>query len=119
LAATNNAPLVASELGHTTSQLVYQHYRELVTPEQAKHYWNIAPGAEAANVVAFNAELFETVSGARLKELKESGDHLKSFKGDRPSVAKPVEPLPTVSAAACIAPHVKRSKPTVRRYLKS
>jgi integrase len=55
LAETNTAALVASELGHTTSQLVYQHYRELVTPEQAKHYWKIMPAAEAANVVAFSA----------------------------------------------------------------
>jgi integrase len=55
LAATNNAALVASELGHSTSQLVYQHYRELVTPEQAERYWNIKPLAEAANVVTFSA----------------------------------------------------------------
>jgi integrase len=55
LAATNNAALVASELGHSTSQLVYQHYRELVTPEQAEHYWNILPAAEAENIVAFSA----------------------------------------------------------------
>jgi integrase len=55
LAATNNAALVASELGHSTSQLVYQHYRELVTPEQAERYWKIEPLAEAANVVAFSA----------------------------------------------------------------
>src|SRR5262249_30274227 len=50
LAATNNAHLVASELGHTTSQLVYQHYREVVTPEEAERYWKIAPAAEAKNV---------------------------------------------------------------------
>ena len=53
LAATNNAHLVASELGHTTSQLVYQHYREVVTPEEAERYWKIAPAEEAKNVVAF------------------------------------------------------------------
>jgi len=55
LAATNNAALVASELGHSTSQLVYQHYRELVTPEQAESYWKIQPQTEAVNVVAFAA----------------------------------------------------------------
>jgi integrase len=53
LAATNNAHLVASELGHTTSQLVYQHYREVVAPEEAERYWEIKPAGEAANVVAF------------------------------------------------------------------
>jgi integrase len=55
LAATNNAHLVASELGHTTTQLVYQHYREVVTPEEAQRYWKIEPAAETANVVAFTA----------------------------------------------------------------
>lgn len=54
LAATTNAHLVASELGHTTSQLVYQHYREIVTPEEAERYWQIAPTTEAENVVAFS-----------------------------------------------------------------
>jgi len=56
LAATTNAHLVASELGHTTSQLVYQHYREVVTPEEAERYWQIAPPAQAENVVTFNKE---------------------------------------------------------------
>lgn len=56
LAATNNAHLVASELGHTTSQIVYQHYREVVTPEEAQRYWQIAPAAKAENVLAFNKE---------------------------------------------------------------
>jgi integrase len=55
LAATNNAHLVASELGHTTSQLVHQHYRELVTPEEAKRYWQIEPAAQTEKIVAFSA----------------------------------------------------------------
>ena len=46
----------ASELGHTTSQLVYQHYREVVTPEEAEQYWKIKPAAEPENVVSFNAK---------------------------------------------------------------
>jgi integrase len=53
LAATNNAHLLASELGHTTSQLVFQHYREVVTPEEAERYWKIAPAVEVGNLVAF------------------------------------------------------------------
>jgi integrase len=53
LAATNNAHLVASELGHTTSQLVYQHYRELVRPDEAERYWQIEPVAETEKIVAF------------------------------------------------------------------
>jgi integrase len=51
LAAIHDAPRVASELGHTNSQLLYAHYRELVRPEEAERYWKIAPAAE--NVVAF------------------------------------------------------------------
>jgi integrase len=57
LAATNNAHLVASELGHTTSQLVYQHYREVVTPEEAERYWKIEPAAEPDNVVSITSAI--------------------------------------------------------------
>jgi integrase len=56
LAAIHDAPRVASELGHTTPQLLYSTYRELVRPEEAERYWNIAPVAESANVVAFVTE---------------------------------------------------------------
>ena len=52
LAATHDAPRVASELGHTTPQLLYSAYRELVLPEEAKRYWQITPD-QAANVVYF------------------------------------------------------------------
>ena len=55
LAATHNAPLVAAELGHTSPQLLYSTYRELVLPEEAQRYWKIAPAAERENVVAFTA----------------------------------------------------------------
>jgi hypothetical protein len=55
LAAIHDAPRVASELGHTTPQLLYNTYRELVLPQEAERYWKIEPQAEAANVVAFNA----------------------------------------------------------------
>jgi hypothetical protein len=49
----HDAPRVASELGHTTPQLLYNTYRELVLPQEAERYWKIEPTAEAANVVAF------------------------------------------------------------------
>ena len=55
LAAIHDAPRVASELGHTTPQLLYSTYRELVLPEEAERYWQIGPQREAANVVTFNA----------------------------------------------------------------
>src|SRR5262249_9170422 len=53
LAAIQDAPRVASELGHTTPQLLYSTYRELVRPDEADLYWNLAPAAEMQNVVAF------------------------------------------------------------------
>lgn len=55
LAATHDAPRVASELGHTSPKMLYSTYRELVLPEEARRYWNIEPTAGAANVVAFSA----------------------------------------------------------------
>ena len=52
LAAIHDAPRVASELGHTSPQMLYSTYRELVLPEEAERYWKLTPAAEAANVVA-------------------------------------------------------------------
>jgi hypothetical protein len=43
----------ASELGHTSPQMLYSTYRELVLPEEAERYWTILPTEETANVVAF------------------------------------------------------------------
>jgi integrase len=54
LAAIHDAPRVASELGHTSPQMLYSTYRELVLPEEAERYWKIAPAIENANVVAFS-----------------------------------------------------------------
>jgi integrase len=53
LAAIDNAPRVAAELGHTSPQMLYSSYRELVRREEAERYWKIAPAAEVENVVAF------------------------------------------------------------------
>jgi integrase len=53
-AACHDAPRVASELGHTSPQMLYSTYREVVTPDEATRYWQIAPDKEA-NVVAFAA----------------------------------------------------------------
>ncbi len=49
-AATNDAALVAAELGHSTSQMLYSTYRELVLPEEAERYWKIQP-AQEGNVI--------------------------------------------------------------------
>jgi integrase len=54
-AAIHDAPRVASELGHTTPQILYSTYRELVLPEEAERYWKIEPQpAEPGKVLAFS-----------------------------------------------------------------
>ena len=56
LAATNDAPRVAAELGHTSPQMLYSTYREVVLPEEAERFWKIVPPSRAVdNVVAFAA----------------------------------------------------------------
>jgi integrase len=55
LAAIHDAPRVASELGHTSPQMLYSTYRELVLPSEAERYWNIRPETEATNVVSFES----------------------------------------------------------------
>jgi integrase len=55
LAVIHDAPRVAAELGHTSPQMLYSTYRELVLPQEAERYWNITPTAETDNVVAFQS----------------------------------------------------------------
>ena len=43
LARFNDAAALALELGHTNSNLVFQHYRQIVRPTEAKRYWKLAP----------------------------------------------------------------------------
>ena len=38
-----SANKVALQLGHTTTGLLFDHYRALATPQQAEQYWNIKP----------------------------------------------------------------------------
>jgi integrase len=54
MAAIQDAPRVASELGHTSPQMLYSTYRELVLPEEAERYWKIVPALQAANVLPFS-----------------------------------------------------------------
>jgi integrase len=55
LAAIHDAPRVSAELGHTSPQMLYSTYREVVRPEEADRYWRIRPAAATGNVVAFKA----------------------------------------------------------------
>jgi len=43
LAHFMDAAAVAHEMGHTNQNLVFQHYREVVKPADAKDFWNIVP----------------------------------------------------------------------------
>jgi integrase len=53
LAATHDAPRVASELGHTSPKMLYSTYRELVLPEEAERYWKVIPHRKVENVLFF------------------------------------------------------------------
>ena len=53
LAKFNDAAALALELGHTNSNLVFQHYRQLVKPKQAERYWKIAPAVSGKKVIQF------------------------------------------------------------------
>jgi integrase len=55
LARFNDAAALALELGHTSSNLVFQHYRQLVRPKQAERYWKIAPAVAGKKVIQFAA----------------------------------------------------------------
>jgi integrase len=47
----DGAGTLAGELGHTNSNLVFQHYRQLVKPREAKRYWSLAPAKNGQKVV--------------------------------------------------------------------
>jgi integrase len=42
---------LALEMGHTNANLVFQHYRQLVKPREAKRYWSIRPAAGNVKIV--------------------------------------------------------------------
>jgi integrase len=54
LAHFKDAAKLALELGHTSQDLIFRHYRELVKPAQAAKYWNIRPATQT-NLVALSA----------------------------------------------------------------
>jgi integrase len=43
LAHFKNAAELALEMGHTNQNMIFQHYRQLVTPREAAKYWKIVP----------------------------------------------------------------------------
>jgi integrase len=51
LARFNDAAKLALEMGNSPA-IIFRHYRELVKPKDAKHYWGIRP-AKKTNVIPF------------------------------------------------------------------
>jgi integrase len=51
LAKFQNAHELALHMGHTSSAMIFQHYRELVTPEAVARYWAISPPDQGGVVV--------------------------------------------------------------------
>ena len=43
LAKFQDAAALALQMGHTTTAMLFKHYREVVTPEAAEAYWRIVP----------------------------------------------------------------------------
>jgi integrase len=54
LARFQDAAKLALELGHTNQELIFRHYRELVTPEAAAKWWGIRPAVQP-NLIALSA----------------------------------------------------------------
>ena len=55
LAKFEDAGGLALQLGHTTTKLIFEAYRELVRPEESEVYWSIVPAGVPANVVRIGA----------------------------------------------------------------
>ena len=53
LAQFNDAAKLALEMGNSPAT-IFRHYRQLVKPKQAEHYWKLAPAATGKKVVAFS-----------------------------------------------------------------
>lgn len=62
LARFEDAAGLALQLGHTSTKLIFESYRELVRPEEAELYWSIVPAGVPANVVRIGAIQSTTAS---------------------------------------------------------
>jgi integrase len=58
LALHQNAPELSLHMGHTSPQMVFAHYREVVTPEAAARYFAIRPVTTPQNVVQLQTGAF-------------------------------------------------------------
>jgi len=53
LARFDDAPKLALQLGHIGQDIIFRHYREVVTREDARRYWKIEPARKSAKIVPF------------------------------------------------------------------
>lgn len=66
LADCEDAGKTAHQLGHKGTAVLFEHYRELVTPEDAAAFWGIMPGdAAGGNVIALPAPVAAPVDKRR------------------------------------------------------
>ena len=50
LAHFRNQQQTSMELGHMNASIVFQHYRNLVRPEQAERWWKIVPAVQSKTI---------------------------------------------------------------------
>lgn len=55
MAHFKDAAALALEMGHTNSDMIFDHYRQLVRPKDAERYWNIRPAAKGKVLQLVNA----------------------------------------------------------------
>src|SRR4030095_3445191 len=55
IAHFNDAAALALELGHTHTGVIFEHYRQVVKPSDAKRYWEIMPSVASSKVLQFAA----------------------------------------------------------------
>ena len=55
LAHFKDAAALALEMGHTDSGMIFEHYRQLVKPQDAARYWNIRPAKVSKKIVPIAA----------------------------------------------------------------
>lgn len=46
LAAFENAPALAGEMGHGSTKMIFEHYRAMVPPAKGKSFWEIMPAGD-------------------------------------------------------------------------
>ena len=53
-----DAPRLALDMGHVGPHMIFNNYREIVTPEEAERYWQILPPAQQAENIVSMAQVW-------------------------------------------------------------